>query len=442
MKRLLAIFILMAAFFVPPQSALAGISVIRDEEIEQTLKTFARPIFQEAGLSPQTVRFILVDDSNLNAFVAGGQNIFINTGLILETKNPAELIGVIAHESGHISGGHLFRTAEAIEDMTFQTMLANIIGIAAGAGAQSGDVGMAVGSAGSEMAMRMLLRHSRVQEASADQAGVRFLKGAGLPLDGFLSFMEKLSSQELLPESQQSEYVRTHPLSRDRVDFLENTVAQEKDRQGAAPPEWDGLHTRMKAKLLGYLYPDRALMSDKGNSIEAQYARTIATYRKGKNPEALAMIDGLLKSEPRNPYFHELKGQILFESGKAADALTPYKTAVGLVPSSGLIRSAYGRALAESGQYDAAITELQKSLDTEPRAPETHRMLAIVYGKQGKEGLSRLHMAEEALLRDKTDFAKKEADLAKKALPKASPGWLRADDILDAIKRKKKKKSG
>lgn len=439
MKSFSKIFpaLLLTAALLISSGADAAMSVLRDEETEQMLKTLGKPVFQEAGLSPETVRFILVNDSNLNAFVAGGQNIFVNTGLIMETKSPEELVGVIAHESGHIAGGHLFRTAEAIDDLTFQTMLANIVGMAAAAGARSGDVGVAVGSAGSEMAMRALLRHSRIQETSADQAGVRYLKDAGLPLDGFLSFMEKLSSQELLPESQQSEYVRTHPMTRDRVDFLEQAVKENK-KPATSPAEWAELHTRIKAKLMGYLYPDRAL-SDKGESIAAQYGRAVATWRKGKNPEALAMLDKLIKQEPNNPYFYELKGQIWTESGSSANALPAYQKASNLAPFSGLIRAAYGRALLENNRMDEAIAELQKSLDREPKSPETHRFLAVAYGKQGKEGLASLHLAEGAYMQNKIDFAKKEAALAKSKLPKGSPGWLRADDIQNAIKKKKKK---
>lgn len=418
-------------------------SLLRDEETEQMLKTFARPIFEEAGLSVSTVRFILVRSDDLNAFVAGGQNMFFNTGLLLDTKNPDELIGVIAHESGHISGGHLFRTQEVIDDLSMQAMLANIIGIATAAGAGSGEAGMAIGSAGNELTMRMLLRHSRVQETSADQAGVRFLQGARLPVGGFLSFMEKLSSQELLPDSQQSEYVRTHPMTRDRVEFLENAVKETKST-GTVPPEWVKMHARMKAKLLGYVWPDRALQ-DRGDSIESRYGRAMAQYRKGKPVEALALLDKLISEEPSNPYFYELKGQVQFENGQIDPAAASYARAVEFAPQSGLIRVSYAQALLESKtnaakNIDIAQKQLQRALDTEPRLSEAHRLLAITYGRQGQEGMSRLHMAEEAYLLNKNDFAKREASMAKEKLAKGSPGWLRAQDIIEAIKRRPKKK--
>lgn len=444
-KTLPALLLCLALGIMLASGARAqGLSLLRDEETEQALKTFAQPIFEQAGLSGETVRFILVRDDDLNAFVAGGQNIFVNTGLILETKTPDELIGVIAHESGHISGGHLFRTQEVVDDLSLQAMLANLLGMAAAVGSGSGDVGMAAASAGNTMAMRMMLRHSRVQETSADQAGVRFLEGAGLPVGGFLSFMEKLASQELLPESQQSEYVRTHPLTRDRIDFLANIAAQEKNKSAALPAGWTELHARIKAKLLGYLWPDRALQ-DRGDSVASRYGRAIANWRKGKSQAALTELDALLAQEKKNPFFLEQKGQILFESGRIDDAADAYRLAAETAPYSGLIRTAYAQALLES-RRDApaktaeAVRQLQLALGRESRSPEAHRLLAIAYGRQGNEGLSRLHMAEQGYLAGKNEYAAQEARLAQDKLPKNSPGWLRAQDIRDAIKKKPKPK--
>lgn len=437
-KTLFLLFMLLAS---AGAAQAEGLKVIRDEEIEQALKTFGRPILEEAGLSPQRVSFVLIEDNELNAFVAGGQNIFMHTGLLLKTETPAEIAGVIAHEAGHISGGHLFRAQEAIDDLSVQAMLANILGLAAAIGARSADVGIAISSAGQSVALRGILRHTRVQETSADQAGVRFLQEAGLPVSGFLGFMETMEAQELLPESEQTAYVRTHPLTRDRVDFLRNVA--ERSGGGKTPPAWDDLHARLKAKLEGYLFPERILsagaLAKKDFSVTARYAQAIAWYRKSKTDKAMPLIDGLIREEPQNPYFHELKGQILFEKGEVAKALPSYAKAVAHAPKSGLIRAAYGHALLENGQQQEAITQLQRALEAEPRASRTHHLLAIAYGKRGLEGLSRLHLAEEALLLNKLDLSKKEANLALRALPEKSASRLRARDILDDIVKKEKK---
>lgn len=418
-------------------------TLIRDQEIEDTLRLMSRPIFQQAGLSPQNVRFILIQNDALNAFVAGGQNIFVHTGLILETETPDELVGVIAHETGHIAGGHLFRTREALEDATMQALLAQVIGLAAALGARSGDAAMASAAAGQTFAQRTLMRHSRVQESSADQAGLRYLQDSGLPVEGLARFMEKLASQELLPESQQTEYVRTHPLTRDRIEFLQDAISKQR-RAGTVPAVWLDKHARMKAKLYGYLYPERAVR-ETGTDIPTRYSRAIALYRRAQTKDALAELDSLLAAEPKNPWFYELKGQILFEGGKIDEAIPVMARAAEYAPDSGLIRIAYAHALLESptdkqSRSQQAVRELQRALRTEPQSIIAQRLLATAYGRMGNEGMSRLHLAEQAALRGQREQAQREATLAQKHLPEKSAAWLRAQDILDLIGKKDKNK--
>ena len=234
--------------------------------------------------------------------------------------------------------------------------------------------------------------------------------------------------------------MRTHPLTQDRIGVLRRAA----ERQGGmeVPAEWENFHARMKAKLLGFIHPDRAL-TDKGEGIESRYARAIAEYRKGRIDHSLALIRTLLRDEPQNPWFHELKGQVLFEAGRVADSLPPYAQAVSLVPDSGLIRAAYGHALLETGSAEnrqKAIAQFQKSLAIEPRIASTHRFLAIAYGKEGKEGLSRLHLGEQYMLEGKHDLARREARLALRDLGDDQPARLRAQDLMDALDRAHKSK--
>jgi len=421
----------------------AGMNLVRDEEIERDMKIMCTPVFEQAGVSPQTVRFVLVEDDELNAFVAGGQNIFVNTGLILKTGEPMELVGVVAHETGHIALGHLFRSQEMMEDYSMQALLAGAVGIVAGIGARSGEAGVAAAAAGQGMALRDALGHSRTQEASADQAGVRFLEGANLPVTGMEHFMEKLEGQELLPEGEQSEYVRDHPLTQDRVDFLKHAAEDQAARgMPRVPAGWAEMHSRIKAKLTGYLYPDHALQ-DRSETTDARYARAIAWYRKGQIPKSMPLLDELTAAEPQNPYFYELKGQALFEEGHVDDSIPAYAKAVALLPRAGLIRAAYGRSLLESkngggARVEEAVRQLRLSLDTEPESSSTWHGLAVGYGRLGQEGQSRLALAEEYVLEGKIDLAKQEAQLAMKSLPPGSPAYLRAEDLLSAEKKVKK----
>lgn len=422
------------------QAWARGIQAVRDEEIEKGLKIISTPVLEQAGVPVQTTRFILVQDDDLNAFVAGGQNIFINTGLILKTDDVSELVGVIAHETGHIALAHLFRAQEAQDDYKVQSWLASAIGIVAAVGAKSGQAGMAGMAAGQSMAIRSAMTRTRTAEASADQAGARYLQDAHLPLSGFLTFMKKIANQELLPDTEQSEYVRNHPLSQDRVDFLENATAAQVASKIAEPAEWQDLHRRIKAKLLGYLYPDRALQ-DKSETVDARYARAIAWYRKGEMDKSLNLLESIIADEPKNPYFYELKGQTLFEAGRVDESLPAYARAVELAPKAGLIRSAWGRALIESktggkGRMQEAVKQLRVSLETEPRAPQTYHALAVAYGRMGEEGQSRLALAEKYLLTGQVDLTRREAGLALKALPQGAPARLRAEDIMAATDKK------
>lgn len=427
------VFMLVAFVAVAVQPAQAQ-RVIRDDEIEQGLRVLATPLFHQAGITPNSVTFVIIDDPAINAFVAGGMNIFFNTGLLIEADDVMELVGVIAHETGHISAGHLVRMDGAFEGLTFQAMIANVLGMAA-AIAGAGDAGMAVASFGSSMVNRQMLGYSRVQESAADQSAVRFLKDAGLSVKGMHRFMEKLSDQDVLPQTQQTEYARTHPLARDRVSFLEQQARNEPPRN--VPPGWEELYARMRAKLMGYLYPDQALRMG-GDSVAARYSQAIAHYRKGQREKALEMIEGLLAQEPDNPWFYELKGQVLFESGAIDDSVAPYRRAAELRPQSGLIMTALAHALIEQRaqspeSLDQAIDLLNRAIARERFGARPHRLLAIAYGRKGDEGMMRLHLAEEALMLGRIDFAQRQVKLALPDLKEGSPGWMRAQDIEKAV---------
>jgi len=420
--------------------AQAQQSIIRDAEIEKNIHDWTEGVIGAAGMSPDQIKIVLVQSNDVNAFVAGGANIFIYTGLLDKTENEGEVIGVIAHELGHIAGGHLTRTGEVARNASFEAMIGALVGI--GAAVATGDSSAAAAGIqiGQSQAMNKYLAHSRVQESSADQAGFRFMNGAGLNPEGLPSFLEKLASQELLVTSQQSQYVRTHPLSSDRVDALENKVRNSPYKNAAMSPRWDEEYARMKAKLTGFISPQQVTYkyqaSDK--SIAAQYARAIAAYKFNKVNDALSQTDNLIRQEPENPYFYELKGQMLFEFGRPAEAIAPYEKAVKYAPDSGLIRMAYAQALIESSgknpeRLNEAIKQLKRAERDEPRVSRIKRLLATAYGKQGKEAEARVFLAEEALMQGKKSEAARLAKVTIKQLPPNSPEALRAADIINMV---------
>jgi len=418
-----------------------SISLIRDAEIENTIRVWATPLFEAAGLVPEDVRIILVNDRRLNAFVAGGQNLFLNTGLLLRSEHAGQVIGVIAHETGHIAGGHLARLPEAMKNATAMAMLSLLLGAAAGVAAGRPDAAVAGMAGGLTAAERNFLAYTRTQEASADQAGVNFMEENGLSSRGLLEFFELLSGQELMVTARQDPYVRTHPLTKERIDFLRNFVKSSKFSGATLPPEWVEMHKRMRAKLFGFIEPvSRTLTTYKEDdpSIEARYARAVALYRKPDLANALAVIDGLIKERPNDPFFHELRGQTLFENGRPREALPSYQRAVELLPRSGLIRIDLARAMLEFNDPEMdrkAVAHLNDALRQESESASAWRQLAIAEGRVGNIGMAALALAEEAMLRGDYRTTLGQAQRAERLLPAGSPPHLRVQDLQAQARR-------
>ncbi|MBI3419358.1 MAG: M48 family metallopeptidase [Proteobacteria bacterium] len=442
MPRFLFLFLLLL-FMAPHDAARAqesggsgsGLTVIRDVEIEKYLHDFGNPVFISAGLNPNSVKVVIVRDPVLNAYVAGGQNIFLHTALIQATDNARQLIGVIAHETGHIAGGHLARGSSAMKNASLQAILSMVLGVGAALASGDPNAGAAVITGGQQIAMRSMLGFTRVIEGSADAAGMRFMDANKISSRGLLEFLEKLGAQEVTPVDRQVEYARTHPLTQDRIDAVRAHVEQSPYGDAPVSAQLEEAHARLKAKLMGYLQPDAALLryAEKDPRINARYARAIAHYQKGDMDQAVAQMNGLLKEEPSNPYFHELKGQILFESGHIREAADSYRKATSLMPEAGLLQAAYGHALVETHDpalLDEAVNHLNLSLRDEPHEPSTWRFLATAWGEKKSEGMVAYCLGEEALARADNGAARKWAERALKLLPKGSPYALRAQDII------------
>jgi len=450
-KAMLKRFLHTAAFLVIACVVVNGadpahakkISMIRDAEIENTIRLFATPVFKAANLAPSAVKIHLIQDNALNAFVAGGQRLFINSGLITQSTSADQIIGVFAHETGHIAGGHLARLNEILEKSTMTTILSLILGATAIA-AGHGEVGMMVVAAGQGLAQSNFLRYSQTQESAADQAALKFLDASGQSAKGFLDFMNILGEQELLIADYQDPYVRTHPLTRDRVASIANHVANSPHSGKTVSPELEILYRRARAKLVGYVNPighTLRIYKATDNSLESRYARAIGYSRKPDMAKALPLIDGLLAEHPRDPYFWELKGQMIFENGDAKGALGPYKTATSLLPGNPLLRRDLARvqlALNDPSLLNDAILNLKAAIADDRESPFTWRQLAIAYGRQGDKGHSSLALAEEALLIGRLEVARYHAGLVERVFPKGSREWLQSQDILTAARPRNK----
>ena len=444
-KRITTLFCLALFALAPLRAASAQqgqrLNLIRDAEIENDIRTMVVPIWKAAGLDPNAVEIMIVQDNTLNAFVAGGQRIFINTGLIMRTETPNQLIGVLAHESGHIAGGHLARMQEELRSLTTLQILEMILagGAMAGSAASGSSAGRGgpttgVGTTNAPGSLLSFLHYTQTQENSADQAAITFLQRTGQSPKGALQFLRVLQREERMQLNRRDPYLSTHPLTPDRITAFEEAVAHSPYADKEDSPQFLMMHHRVVAKLMGFITPDVALQrfAEADRSVAARYARAIAWYRKGALGSALLTIDGLLKEYPNDPYFHEVRGQMLYENGRAGEAVASYRRAVQLLPSAAVIKIDFARALLDTNtpEHDReAVRNLELARQQEAGTFELWRLMASGYSKLNNPGMTSLARAEMAILRGQRSEAQAHADAAVRQLPSGTPAWQRAQDI-------------
>jgi len=419
-----------------------GLPIIRDTEIEQLMRDYASPILKAAGLAKQNVKVVILNNRAFNAFVMDGRHIFINSGALFDAKTPNEIIGVFAHETGHLAGGHLLKLREQLATAQTASIVALLLGVgAAVAGARSGSGGGA--AAGAIMApqsaiQRSLLAYVRTQEDQADHAGVKFLTATGQSARGMLDLFKRLTNEGLFNSRYIDPYLQSHPMQPERVAALEQIARASPYFERKDSPELQLRHDLMRAKLSGFLdRPDTVMrrypIGD--HSLPARYARAIATYRHGNLQDALGQIDGLIQSEPNNGYFYELKGQALLEGGHPAEAIAPLRRAVTLAHGAPLIDIMLGQALIATNSTknaEEAVPLLRAALRREPEAPNAYAQLAMAYGRKGDLAQADLAAAQAAFNRGDIKTAAQLAARAKTRLPVGSPAWVQADDIVTA----------
>jgi predicted Zn-dependent protease len=437
-----AIMALAVLLWAAPGKQVQAASLIRDAEVENTIRAYATPLFGAAGLPARDVRIFIINDPSLNAYVAGGMNLFIHTGLIIKTKGAAEVIGVIAHETGHIAGGHLTRFSDRIKTSNTAALVSTLLGALTAIATGSGGAGAAVIQGGQGLALGNLLSYSRTQESAADQAALSYLEQTRQSAKGLQKFLSTMENQEFLTANNQDPYMRTHPVTRDRLRTVEQHLKTSRFSDAQALPKFEDMHRRMVAKLIGFIAQPLTVLRtypENGTSIIHRYARAIAYYRYGALDKALPLIDGLIRDEPKNPYFHELKGQILFENGRIAESLTPNVEAVRLAPEEPLLRLGLARSQLESNTpplTKAAIQSLLLVTADDPEYVFAWQQLAVAYGRDGQLGLAALAQAEAALLRRRKKEALSHAARAEKRIKKGSAAWVRLQDIKRAASKK------
>lgn len=423
-------------------------SILRDSETELLFRDISKPLIEAAGLDPNSVKVVLLNDPEINAFVATGQTVYLQSGLIIATDNVNELQGVIAHELGHVAGGHAIRSSEgagAATGIQIATMVLGAIAAAAGAG----DAGMGIMMAGQRAALGSFLAFSRAEESSADAAGASYLSKAGISGKGTLEFFKKLENQEYrLAIYRTDSYDSTHPISSERIAALTQKYQSDPAWNRPIDPKLEARFERVKAKLYGFINPKQALIKypETDTSVPGHYARAYA-YHIGAYPDkALSEADALLATAPADPFFLELKGQILLESGKPKDAIAPLRQAVKETGDMPLISAMLGHALIateDPANFTEAKQVLKAAVGRDNENPFAWYQLGVIYEREGDYGRAALATAERSNLQDEPKLALTSAEMAMKAIPQGTPDYLRAQDIAmvsrTAIKKKDKK---
>lgn len=440
MRDLSAAVLMVVAVLLPAQVE-AQASLIRDAEIENTIREYATPIFQAAGITPSSVEIFLVNDDSLNAFVTPGMRMFIHTGLLEKADTPSQVIGVIAHETGHIAAGHNLGRRDEYDRAGLTALAAYLLGVGAAILSGSPELGQATILAGQDIAIKSFLSFTRGQENAADQAAVRYLESARLDPSGLRDFFEVLSDQMALLGQNQDPYLTTHPLTQDRINFLNQAVRESPYSGQQAGAERLHRHKRMQAKLIGFLKPAQTVFRtypEEDDSLYARYARAIAHYRRSEIDAALPLIDGLIADHPDDPYFHELRGQMLFEHQQIAKALPAYQKAVELLPREPQLRLRLAEvllALEDPQLTQQALDNLSFVLAEEPKNARGWRLASTAHSRSGDKGQTSLALAEWNYARGEFREAVGQARSAQKTLEQHSPAWLRAQDLEQYAER-------
>jgi predicted Zn-dependent protease len=444
----LAALQLLAAAVAPAQ-AQQRLPIVRDAEIETLVRDYARPILAAAGLQKAGVDIILVNDPSFNAFVLG-RRMFINTGALLTAETPGEIIGVIAHEAGHLAGRHQEKLRQQLERAQTMAVVATLLGVgAAVGGAISGNSGLAqsgtgIVAGGSEVARRSLLGYQRTEEITADRSALTYLERTGQSAAGMLKTFQRFQSALSLSGTRVDPYQISHPMPRERISNLETLARQSPHFDKKDPPSLQLRHDMMRAKIAAYTEGPAAtarLFRNDPTGLPARYADAMNTHLRGSPANALAKVDALIREQPKNPYFHELRGEVLVRANRPAEAAKAYGQAVSLDPSkSPLLPVLRGKALIAAGDEASlrqAVKDIRAALDRDRNNAAAYRHLAQAYGQLGEVAEAELATAEAAFHSGQVQEARVFAARAQQKFKTGAPGWVRAQDIINAGRPKK-----
>lgn len=421
-----------------------SISFIRDDETEDFLKSTSKSVFSAAGLDPDSIKIIVVNDPSINAFVTGGQKLFIHTGLIIQSEKAAGLIGVIAHETGHIKGAHTIQKGENIKDAGIGSIAGYVLGLGTVLAGAPPEAGFAIGSAGQNIATRNFLAYSRDYENAADGVAVNILDKVGISPLGLVDILRELLRKQKISGDIADEYMLTHPVSEERINFILNYVKQNPESDRPTPPDIEEKYKRVRAKIIGFLEtPEKTNLIYQGqNGDDAIYARSIAFHKQGKFDESMALLNSLLSKYPQDRYYNELKAQFLFEKGDIEAAVNQYRKVLNIAPNSALVRLKLAEAMIATNtknNLQAAIGQLKAALTSEPKNYAIINKIGLAYGKLGDLGKSYLYLAESSIVIKNILNGRKYLALAEQTMEKSSENLIKLQELKKELDRLKDK---
>jgi predicted Zn-dependent protease len=432
MGRLVIIPLLCLMMAVPARAA----TFLRDADIEHSLNQLAHPILAAAGLSPSSVKIVVIKDSAYNAFIVDRRHIFINSGLLLKMQSAAQLQSVLAHEAAHIANGHITRRHQNALAANTIAGLGMALAAATAVSTGNGDAAAGLGMGINSTAQRLFLSHTRAEEAAADLSALRYMISAGVNPEAFLEVLDIFRGQEMLSAAHQDPYARSHPLTRDRIRAFKARVTA-LNGLPKPDPKAEYWYARAQGKLSAFLRaPSWTLRrAPKSLTKDIRLMREAAAHhRQPDSKKAIATVNKLVALRPKDAFAHDLRGQILLESRQTKAAVAAFQTAADLAPKNALILGGYGRALLVAGQHKTARSVLEKARARDATNPSLLRDLAMAYAQLGQTGLASVVTAERYALIGRPKDALIHAKRAEGLLPRGSAPWLRAQDVISASK--------
>jgi predicted Zn-dependent protease len=420
--------IILALFLVFASANANAFTVIRDSEIEFIIRELTTPVYKVAGLDASSIKVYVLQSDDLNAFVMGGQNIFITTGLLTYSENPEVMIGVVAHEVGHIVGGHLISSKEEMQNLRKKMLLGVLFGAAAGVATGSTDVGVGSAIGASNAPISSFMKFSRTQESAADNAGIKYLTQLGISPDGLIKFLGDLGKNERSFYDKSNAYMSTHPISQDRIDNIKSYTEKNLPKKTSYLGDYArSRYTRIVAKIFAYTHsPEAVFQKYTGNDTNSNYAKAIAYMKSANLAKTVEYIDKLMDKEPLSPFYLELKGQVYFESGKVAESIPFYEKAYAYAPRENLIKLEYASAMISAKiEVSKAIGLLEQIIEEDKQDSNVWQQLAIAYGQKNDKVNSNIALGWVSLLRGDVPAAKRMAALAAKDISDKSSASLR-----------------